>query len=163
MTKVEIAVSVGVSIWMIIAIVLAVGLHKLVKPEYRKFYPHPSVGVILDNKYDYRLSDREKFFCSIVSVIIFIPITFEWFIAWCLYKLGIIVHKFIRKSEIETDFYDEEESKTMNDTSYESINDDEENSEEIAENISNEDIKNENNKEEEIIKDAQEQYSIMAE
>ena len=99
MTKVEIAVSVGVTIWMIIAIVLAVGLHKLVKPEYRKFYPHPSVGVILDNKYDYRLNKREKAFCNIVSIIVFIPITFEWVVGWCLYKLGGAVYKFIKEAD----------------------------------------------------------------
>ena len=39
---------------------------------WKKFYPHPSVGVILDNKYDYRLNEREKAFCNIVSIIVFI-------------------------------------------------------------------------------------------
>lgn len=166
MTKVEIAVSVGVTIWMIIAIVLAVGLHKLVKPEYRKFYPHPSVGVILDNKYDYRLNKREKAFCNILSIIVFIPITFEWVVAWCLYKLGGAVYKFIKEAdEIVTEFYNEKEDKTVNENSDENINnnEEEENLEEISNNTSDEKIKDENNKKEEIIEDVQRSDSDVVE
>ena len=160
MTKLEIAISVSVAIWMIIAIVLAVVLYKIIKPEYRKFYPHPSVGVILDNKYDPRLTEREKVFCNIVSILIFIPITFEWIVAWCLYKLGGAIYNFIKEAdEIVTEFYNEKEGKTVNENLDENINNVEESLEEFSEEVSNdisaEKIKNEDNKKEEIIEDVQ--------
>ena len=87
-------------------------------------------------------------------------------VGWCLYKLGGVVYKFIKEAdEIVTEFYNEKEGKTVNENSDENINnnEEEENLEEISNNTSDEKIKDENNKKEEIIEDVQRSDSDVVE
>ena len=66
--------------------------------------------------------------------------------------------------EIVTEFYNEKEGKTVNENSRENINNsEEENLEEISNNTSDEKIKDEDNKKEEIIEDVQRSDSDVVE
>ena len=65
-------------------------INKQLDAKYRKFYPHPLVGMIKDFKEDPRFKLSEIIWSSIILGIFWLPITPIWFIFWLLYKFSYI-------------------------------------------------------------------------
>ena len=73
--------------WLVLNFVAFFLINRTLKREYRKFYPHPLVGIIKDINRDSNFSTSQRIFSYIVLGLWFIPITAGWFIAWLLWKL----------------------------------------------------------------------------
>ena len=91
---------IGIS-WFVLNFVAFFLINNTLKREYRKFYPHPLVGIVKDINRDINFSTSERIFSYIVLFIWFIPITAEWFIAWVLWKLASIFVNLYLKTFVE--------------------------------------------------------------
>lgn len=83
-----IVVSIIAISWLVLSFVGFFSINNTLKIEYRKFYPHPLVGIVKDTNRDADFSNSERIFSYITLFILFIPITAEWFIVWVLWKLA---------------------------------------------------------------------------
>lgn len=72
--------------WQIFSIITFIVVNKNTAKQYRKFYPHPIVGLAKDIQHDGRFNGFEILFIRTVLTIAYLPITVEWFVGWCLYK-----------------------------------------------------------------------------
>ena len=81
------SLSILLTVWFILDIVFFQLLNKQIKEEYRKFYPHPLVGMIKDFKEDPRFKLHEIIWSSIILGIFWLPITPIWFVFWMVYQL----------------------------------------------------------------------------
>ena len=111
---------IGTALWMLIGIVNFIGINNLLKPKYKKFYPHPAIGCILDNREDFKLSDSDRKLINILLVILYIPITLEWFVAWCLWKFfNFMVDQFVENAPINISISHGDEENTNNNNTIE--------------------------------------------
>lgn len=107
MAPIEIGIVVVVCLWAVIAIALAIVINNCLKPENRGVYPHPVVGLIIDNQTDYRIGPAAKVWTPILFTILLLPITIECFILWCGYKVWRAFNKkmgLINKEPIQIEF-----------------------------------------------------------
>lgn len=81
------SLSILFTVWFILDIVFFQLLNKQIKEEYRKFYPHPLVGIIKDLRRDPKFKLGEIIWSSIILGIFWLPITPIWIIFWLSYKL----------------------------------------------------------------------------
>lgn len=87
--------------WFVLSFVAFFLINKTLKREYRKFYPHPLVGIVKDINRDSSFSKTERIFSYIVLGLWFVPITAEWFIAWVLWQLVKLFIKPNNKKSLE--------------------------------------------------------------
>ena len=106
--------------WFILSFVAFFLINNTLKREYRKFYPHPLVGIVKDINRDPDFSNAERIFSYIALFLGFIPITAEWFIAWVLWKLAsffinmhveAFVENVINSDQAQTEILNAEEAK----------------------------------------------------
>lgn len=88
MAPIEIGIVVVLCLWTVIAVALAIVINNCLKPENRGIYPHPVVGLIIDNQTDYRIGPAAKIWTPILFTILLLPITIECFIFWGSYRVG---------------------------------------------------------------------------
>ena len=81
------SLSILFTVWFILDIVFFYLINKQIKEEYKKFYPHPLVGIIKDLRRDPRFKLREIICSSIILSIFWLPITPVWIIFWLFYQL----------------------------------------------------------------------------
>lgn len=100
--------------WFVLSFVAFFLFNNTLKREYRKFYPHPLVGIVKDINRDVNFSKFERIFSYIVLGLWFIPITAEWFIAWMLWQLiKLFIKPNNRRSLAEKANYIKPENKAM--------------------------------------------------
>ena len=90
MTEQQISIlslSILLTAWFILDILFFHLLNKQIKEEYRKFYPHPLVGIIKDLCRDPRFKLSQIIWSSIILGIFWLPITPIWIIFWLFYQL----------------------------------------------------------------------------
>ena len=103
---------IGIS-WFVLGFVGFFLINRTLKKEYRKFYPHPLVGIVKDINRDVNFSKFERIFSYIALAIWFIPITAEWFIAWVLWKLAGLFFSSDDDVTVEKSEYIEPETKVI--------------------------------------------------
>lgn len=81
------SLSILFTVWFVLDIVFFCLLNKELKEEYRKFYPHPLVGMIKDFKEDPKFRKHEVIFSSIILAVFWLPMTPVWFVFWLLCQL----------------------------------------------------------------------------
>ena len=77
-------------IWISLSLLFFSLINKQLDVKYKKFYPHPLVGIIKDFKNDSNFKKYEIIYSSIVLGIFWLPITPIWAIFWLLYKFSYI-------------------------------------------------------------------------
>jgi hypothetical protein len=88
MTNLELTALILCCIYIVIAIATFIGVNRLaIEPEYRKFYVHPVMQVFNSMKNDPNFGPCSTIVLTIFYTIIYLPITCEWFIAWCIWKV----------------------------------------------------------------------------
>lgn len=76
------------SLWIFTGILLYIFVNKYLDEEFKHFYPHPIINIIKDIKANNHIYSKfENIFICCASFIVYIPLTCEWFIIWCIYKL----------------------------------------------------------------------------
>lgn len=75
------------TVWFILDILFFYVLNEQIKEKYRKFYPHPLVGMIKDFKEDFEFKPSEIIWSSIALGIFWLPMTPIWFVFWLSYQL----------------------------------------------------------------------------
>ena len=103
---------IGIS-WFVLSFVAFFLINSTLKREYRKFYPHPLVGIVKDINRDVNFSKFDRSFSYIALAIWFIPITAEWFIAWILWKLAGLFFSSDSDITVEKSEYIEPETKVI--------------------------------------------------
>lgn len=78
--------------WMIIGFICFFAIKFYLKPEFKGFYMHPIVGVLKDIYTDNAFTKIDRIFVAVGLSLIYLPITCEWFIAWCLYKFWKFIY-----------------------------------------------------------------------
>ena len=115
-----IVVSIIAVSWFVLSFVAFFLINNTLKREYRKFYPHPLVGIVKDISRDADFSNAERIFSYITLFIWFIPITAEWFIAWVSWKLAsffvnlhveTFVENAISSDQAQTEIFNAKEAK----------------------------------------------------
>ena len=86
-------------IWVSLSLVFFSLINKQLDPKYKKFYPHPLVGIIKDFKKDSNFKKYEIIYSSIVLGIFWLPITPIWFIFWLLYKFSHVCFQLYFESD----------------------------------------------------------------
>lgn len=88
MTNLELTALILCCIYIAVAIATFIGVNRLaIEPEYREFYIHPVMQVFNSMKNDPNFGPCSTVVLTILYTIIYLPITCEWFIAWCIWKV----------------------------------------------------------------------------
>lgn len=90
MTEQQISIlslSILLTAWSSLGILIFHLLNKQTKEEYKKFYPHPLIGIIKDLHRDPKFKLNEIIWSSIILGIFWLPITPIWVILWLFYQL----------------------------------------------------------------------------
>ena len=74
-------------IWISLSLLFFSLINKQLDAKYKKFYPHPLVGMIKDFKEDPRFKLSEIIWSSIILGIFWLPMTPIWFVFWLFYQL----------------------------------------------------------------------------
>ena len=77
-------------IWISLSLLFFSLINKQLDAKYKKFYPHPLVGIIKDFKNDSNFKKYEIIYSSIVLGIFWLPITPIWFIFWLLCQFSYV-------------------------------------------------------------------------
>lgn len=78
--------------WMIIGFICFFAIKCYLRPEFKGFYMHPIVGALKDIYTDNAFTKIDRIFVTVGLSLIYLPITCEWFIAWCLYKFWKFIY-----------------------------------------------------------------------
>ena len=90
-------------IWISLSLLFFSLINKQLDAKYKKFYPHPLVGIIKDFKNDSNFKKHEIIYSSIFLGIFWLPITPIWFIFWLLYKFSYVCFQLYFESDDNDD------------------------------------------------------------
>lgn len=104
MSEVDKILIIGLAIfWELLAIAFFILMNKETPKEFRKFYAHPHISVAKYMEASGKFKRFEKIIVLFLSIIVYLPITLEWFIGWYCYKLVTYFTKYFDSSNFTAD------------------------------------------------------------